>query len=135
MILLQIKHNTLYHNYHESILTQDRRLTIESISWTVPSLHPAEDTGWTLAGHVPIMLSWLFIVHPPGLAWLTLIMDPGCWLISVLSPMVGYSHFVLVYTIIMTPNCALSPVLSLIDTFTVDYSLTFLSRQVQAPDQ
>ena len=66
MILLQIKHNTLHHNYHESILTQDRRLTIESISWTVTSLHPAEDTG-----HGPIMLSWVFEVQ----ARLTLIMD------------------------------------------------------------
>ena len=50
MILLEIKHNTLHHNYHESILTQDRRLTIESISLTVPSHQPAEDTGLDRTG-------------------------------------------------------------------------------------
>ena len=47
MILLEIKHNTLYHNYHESILTQDRRLTIESISLTVSSASRGHWTIWT----------------------------------------------------------------------------------------
>ena len=116
MILLQIKHNTLYHNYHESILTQDRRLTIESISLTVSSASRGHWTIWTWSNNAIVG------VQSAGQTDA----DHGQ---SVLSLVVGYSQFVQVYTIIVTPNCALCPpVLSFIDTFTLDYSLTFLSR-------